>query len=191
MTNSNERVATPAVQIREPRFIVLPGADQARADAILAALEREFEPRDCIEGLWLRDIAFIASRLEHWRVLTREFHLGLMRTYVQKAFADIEYRPGNGPFDSDEMMVVEEMARNGFVLAEDADEERINLYFRLQAAAIEPFLDKLKLLDDQEKGLLRERDRLIAQFDKRRRDRVIDAVRRVDVQSSLPSLSEN
>lgn len=153
----------------------LPGAHQGRARALQQLLVAELEPRDAIERLWLSDVAHMTARLEHLRMLQCGFYLQVLHSRVKR---ETDLLPDQ--FTTSERKILADMAADGFALDDDADPADLDLYNRFLSYAIEPNLNRIKLLDDLERGMLRERDRVFAQFEKRRRSQVIEAVRELE-----------
>lgn len=162
---------------------VLPGQNSERVALYLNALRQQFEPKDTIEEWWLNDLAHLTARIEHMRTTSRGFYLSRLHQTLD------EQSQYESAFSQEQFEELTTMAETDFELEGEANALQSSLYNRLLGLATGGNLDKLRILDDLEKGLLRERDRVFAQFEKRRRDQVMAAVRTIESQTvrRLPS----
>ena len=159
----------------------LTGWNQGRAETLQQLLVEELAPKDAIERLWLSDIAHLTARLEHMRLMQRGYYLQLLHSRLDSILGH-----SLSDFNQDELEILEAMAERDFNFADDANPEDLDLYGRFLSVAIAPNLERIKRLDDLEKGLLWDRDRVFAQFEKRRRSQIIDAVEVLE--QSFPAL---
>jgi hypothetical protein len=165
----------------------LPGQDPGRVEAILALLTQELQPTGMIEQLWLADIAYLTARIEYFRAGLRGFYAEMQR-------ADLGPSMYRSRFDEDHYYG----EREELSALQDSDfqPEPGNTHLddpaftRQLGHIIGKNLPIVQRLDDTEQRLLRERDRMIAQFDRRRRNAVRDAVKNAEAKPpALPAPS--
>jgi hypothetical protein len=180
-----------------PERPALPGQDPGRVEAILELLTQELQPTGMIEQLWLADIAYLTARIEYFRAGLRGFYAGLQRAEIAPRYIDEMLIPFSPAYD-----------RSGHDAAERRREELRALqvndfqpepgkthlddsrFTHMLGQIIGENLAIIQRLDDTEQRLLRERDRMIAQFDRRRRNAVRDAVENAEAKPpALPAPS--
>ena len=161
----------------------LPGQDPVRVEQLLGQLAQELVPRDAIERIWLADIAYLTVRIEYFRAGLRGYYAACQRDHLN---------PSQNYIDLDEMCERTDSSiddeRQHLRGLEDDDfapqpgETRLDdpAFTRMLGRVVEANLGTIARLDQVETLLLRERDRVIAQFDRRRRDAVRAAVENVE-----------
>ena len=167
----------------------LPGQDPGRVEQLLWQLAQELMPRDAIEQLWLADIAYLTVRIEYFRAAIRGYYAARQRAHINPYRICIDIGELSEPteFSADE-------EREELRGLEDDDFEpqpgKSHLdepaFTRMLGRVVAANLETIVRLDEVETRLLRERDRVIAQFDRRRRDAVRSAVE--DAEQVPPAL---
>ena len=169
----------------------LPGQDPGRVEAIYDLLCGQLHPSDVIEQMWLADIAYLTARIEYFRAALSGYYAGRLAGEDDLVGLDEGTR------------VIQRAARE-FVLSARRDNPNIwpelqyspelspltpgdPAYTQKLGQVIDENLDTIVKLDEAEIRLLRERDRLIAQFDRRRHTAVRDAIE--SAQASQPALA--
>ena len=157
----------------------LPGQDPGRVEQLLGQLAQEHTPRDAIERLWLADIAYLTVRIEYFRAGLRGYYVACQRAHLNpgQVYMDLD-----GLFERTDFSADEE--REELRGLEDDDFEpqpgKTHLdepaFTRMLGRVVAANLETIVRLDEVETRLLRERDRVIVQFDRRRRDAVRAAI---------------
>lgn len=162
--------------------IPMPGQDPERLEEIFRDLCRHFRPQDPIEYMWVNDVAVITSRIEFLRRCHRAATLVSLRRELAR----------NARYSDD--LSVQEIECARVDVYEDfydlGDHSRSysnpeNLpIVRLMGATSMGALGREEDFMGLEFTALRERDRIIAQIGKKRRDDMVAAVRVIDAESS-------
>lgn len=155
-------------------------ADDDTVQKLFNALSKQFEPQDILEEIWLHDIARITADIEIFRVVERsvQYHclrekLGQLRRGATLSESQAEtasrgiYQLTIGEAGASEMPGLSTLAVAGML-----NELQIR-----KIAAIADVIHKLQ----------RERDRIYAQFERKRRPLVIASVKTVEAQMSSPN----
>jgi hypothetical protein len=166
---------------------VLPGQDPGRVETLVVMLSLEFQPSGMIEQLWLEDIAYLTARIEYFRAGLRGFYAEVQR-------ADIGASVHRSRFERDayegERQELSELQANDFQPEYGKTHLDDPTFTRHLGYVIGSNLAMIQRLDDTEQRLLRERDRMIAQFDRRRRNAVRDAIESAEAKPpALPAPS--
>jgi hypothetical protein len=159
-------------------------ADDDTVQKLFNALSKQFEPQDILEEIWLHDIARITADIEIFRVVERsvQYHclrekLGQLRRDATLSESQVEtasrgiYQLTIGEAGASEMPGLSTLAVAGML-----NELQIR-----KIAAIADVIQKLQ----------RERDRIYAQFERKRRPLVIASVKTVEAQMSSPNPTGN
>jgi hypothetical protein len=95
-------------------------------------------------------------------------------------------------FDEDGMARAEALCDSDFSLRTEPDAQTAAVLERLMGLVLAEDNASIRVFDDLERGLLRERDRVFAQFEKRRRQKVIEVVAAVEAPKGalLPARTE-
>jgi hypothetical protein len=155
-------------------------ANDDTVQKLFNALSKQFEPQDILEEIWLHDIARITADIEIFRVIERsvQYHclrekLGQLRRDATLSESQVEtasrgiYQLTIGEAGASEMPELSTLAVAGML-----NELQIR-----KIAAIADVIQKLQ----------RERDRIYAQFERKRRPLVIASVKTVEAQMSSPN----
>jgi hypothetical protein len=175
--------STPALQelfARPP----LPGQDPEYANQILEHLRQECQPRDFIEEMWLADVAWLTSRIDYLRASVSGLYdaqLRSMRSLHERAAA------GHSRFSEAEHGVLKATEDAGHVLADGMPAVSDPLFQRLLGLATLNELDTFGKLTTLEQLLGRERDRVLGQFERRRREKVKEALQTLWIKPVQPS----
>lgn len=152
----------------------LPGQHPEHSDRILAHLRRECGPRDFIEELWLADVAWLTARIDYFRAaLAGLYDLQLRQKRRDHARANGEW------FSAGKIEALAEIEQDDPMRADGTALAGEPVFQRLLGMTTLHELDTLGKLAVLEQLLGRERDRVLAQFERRRREqvkRVLDAV---------------
>lgn len=156
-----------------PRLASGGGYDPDTVQKLFEALSAHFSPQDILEEIWLHDIAEITSNIQVFRVIDRSLQLQSMTERLDKLMI-------SGAFDEAE--------------AAEAEKGILDLTFGTHSASGEFDLTTLKVVGgispanigkiastaDVIQKLQRERDRIYAQFERKRRPLVIASVKMVE-----------
>ena len=164
----------------------LPGVSNDRVAAIFATLCAEFVPTDLLETWWLNDVAHLTARIEHLRLAVRGFYRRRMKSMIS------DFYTSDVKFDEDGMARAEALCDSDFSLRAEPDAQTAAVLERLMGLVLAEDNASIRVFDDLERGLLRERDRVFAQFEKRRRQKVIEVVAAVEAPKGalLPARTE-
>lgn len=196
----------------------LPGQDPMREEELRLELTQELKPKDRFEQIWIEDIAYRVAMIEVIRAqiagcrsrlvqdLLHELH---MRAHERKAAQDPEERGKERPLSEFDLMDIEiSMSFQGPDLnpSERAAHDRWIKYgtvpmelsnwlgdqqFAWLLGNLDPIqmqvLRQFQILEQEE---VRERDRIIRQFERRRRQEVMDAVKLAEVRRQSSPLEE-
>jgi hypothetical protein len=158
-----------------------PGLPPAQVAALYDALALELEPAGAIEECWLNDVAQLTLRIEALRLVTHNFYVTRMMVLAR------DERFMLSTFGINEVEFLRECAGKRFDSALKLDDRGRECVSRLMGVAFAHNIEKFKMLEDTERALLRERDRIVAQFERRRRDKLMLTVRAADA-STRPGL---
>lgn len=159
---------------------VLPGQDSGRGEAIYAALCQDFAPKDAIEDCWLSDIAHLMARIEYLRTCVRGYFALQMNT-----LSDL-HSTFHTAFSDDEQDLIAKLADRDFVCRPNEKQSVIDLRDRYLGYVYKKHSREIQVFDDMERNLLRERDRVIAHFERRRRDQLEIALEAARIPKRLP-----
>jgi hypothetical protein len=164
--------STPALQelfARPP----LPGQDPEYANQIFEHLRQECQPRGFIEELWLADVAWLTARIDYLRASVAGLYDGQLRSLRslhERAAA------GHGRFSEAEHVALKATEDAGHALDGGVPAIGDPLFQRLLGLATLTELDTFGKLTTLEQMLGRERDRVLGQFERRRREKAREAL---------------
>lgn len=172
------RAFDPASLFTPRQRIPMPGQDPQRVEELFHQLCCHFEPKDPIEAMWVSDIASITARIEHLRRCHRAATLVSLR---REAADNPRFR---GDIDYDESIEVrceiyEDQYKLGTRPGEYESEENLPVV-RLLGAVSMGSLAREEDFMGLEFAALRERDRIIAQMERRRREAMVLALKTID-----------
>ncbi len=148
------------------------------------ALSAHFEPQDILEEIWLHDIARITANIEIFRVIERTLQYHGMHErleYLAKTFSMSATDARAAQSGIYELTI----SPNGGTTMPD-------LPTILVAGAIgEAQLQKIASISDTIQKLQKERDRIYAQFDRKRQPLIIASVKRAEEQENKASPNAN
>lgn len=152
----------------------LPGQAPGHSAALLTELRRHYAPQDVIEEMWLRDIAWQMAKIDYFRTATAGLHDYALRA-IQPGLASTAM--ANDSTAIGELMAKDWRLKNGTpgVLTP--------AFQRLLGFVTNARLQNLGQLATLEQMMVRERDRIIAQFERRRREQLHDTVRMVEAKA--------
>ena len=160
----------------------LPGQDPGRCEALFQELCSYFKPQDAIEHMWVNDVASIMSRIEYLRNCHRAAALVSLRreladnTIFQADLSSYELSEARSRIHAEE---------NGDAKASASASSNESLPFtRLLGAASMGSLRKEEDFMGLEFAAMRERDRIIAQITRKRREDMIAAVQVIDMKNA-------
>ena len=157
----------------------LPGQDPGRVEQMLGQLAQELMPRDAIERLWLADIAYLTVRIEYFRAGLRGYYAARQRAHLNPSqiYMDLDELSERTDFSADEeRKELRGLENDDFAPQPGETQLDEPAFTRMLGRVVAGNLETIVRLDEVETRLLRERDRVIAQFDRRRRDAVRSAV---------------
>ncbi len=144
------------------------------------ALSKQFEPQDILEEIWLHDIARITADIEIFRVVERSVQYHCLREKLGQLRRDATLSEGQA-----------ETASRGIyqlTIGEAGASEMPGLSTLAVAGMLNELqIRKIAAIADVIQKLQRERDRIYAQFERKRRPLVIASVKTVEAQMSSPN----
>lgn len=182
----------------------LPGQDPVREEELRIELTQELQPQDRFEQMWIEDIAYRTAMIEVIRAQIAGHRMRLVEVVLidlDKRLRERERAVGEldgiecfygRELDPNERDALERWKGHGTVPVELSnwlgDPQFAWLLGNLEPVQMQ-VLRQFQLLEHEE---LRERDRIIRQFERRRRQAVMDAVKLAEVrgQGSLPEETE-
>lgn len=160
--------------------IPMPGQDAGRCEKLFDDLCRHFQPRDAIEAMWVNDVAVIMAKIEFLRKCHRAATLVALR---REASDHSRYDPGIQSFEVDDVKAA--VFDDEYSVGDDAgmygSEENLPIV-RLLGVVSMGSLHREEDFMGLEFAALRERDRIIDQFGRKRRDDMKAAVAVIDAQ---------
>ncbi len=155
-------------------------ANDDTVQKLFNALSKQFEPQDILEEIWLHDIARITADIEIFRVVERSVQYQSLKerlVYLRKnsTLSESQAKTASGgiyQLTIGEAGGAEMPEHPTLAVAGNLSEVQIR-----KIAAIADVIQKLQ----------RERDRIYAQFERKRRPLVIASVKTVEAQMSSPN----
>ena len=164
MAEHEEDKLSPAVLAAMARRPALPGQDPGRVEEILDSLRQELSAKHVVEGIWLADIAYLTARIEFVRVSISAFQRSRLHSEAEM----------KGGRSTEHMLVSAFIPPPGATYLDD------RAFGKLLGEVVWDHLAVIDQLDALEIRLLRERDRMIAQFERRRRSALEAAIAQVE-----------
>ena len=170
-----------AAQLFTPQQrIPMPGQDAGRCEKLFDDLCRHFQPRDAVEAMWVNDVAVIMAKIEFLRKCHRAATLVALR---RQASDHSRYDPGIQSFEVEDLKAA--VFDDEYSVGGDAgvcgSEENLPIV-RLLGTVSMGSLRKEEDFMGLEFAALRERDRIIDQIGRKRRDDMKAAVAIIDAQ---------
>ena len=157
----------------------LPGQDPGRCEALFQELCSYFKPQDAIECMWVNDVASIMSRIEY----LRNSHRAAALVSLRRELADnARYKNDISSYEMSEAKSQIYAEENGDAKASASSKESLP-FTRLLGAASMGSLQKEEDFMGLEFAAMRERDRIIAQITRKRREDMIAAVQVIDMKN--------
>jgi hypothetical protein len=157
----------------------LPGQDPGRCEALFQELCSYFKPQDAIECMWVNDVASIMSRIEY----LRNSHRAAALVSLRRELADnARYKNDISSYEMSEAKSQIYAEENGDAQASASSKESLP-FTRLLGAASMGSLRKEEDFMGLEFAAMRERDRIIAQITRKRREDMIAAVQVIDMKN--------
>ena len=157
----------------------LPGQDPGRCEALFQELCSYFKPQDAIECMWVNDVASIMSRIEY----LRNSHRAAALVSLRRELADnARYKNDISSYEMSEAKSQIYAEENGDAKASASSKESLP-FMRLLGAASMGSLRKEEDFMGLEFAAMRERDRIIAQITRKRREDMIAAVQVIDMKN--------
>ena len=170
-------------------LLALPGQDAEDLGWLHDTLQKECKPRNLIERQWIYDLAMLMGRIAYLRQARKGIALANQRKFAQsiitpQAGSDEAMRrkthhlfPDKPPkYSLEDAALLQQMVDRGFKPNAQPTMREHELSAHLSGRDFQENLTVYVQLDALEQDLLRERDRIIAQFDRRRRNDVAGAV---------------
>lgn len=160
--------------------IPMPGQDTDRCEKLFDDLCRHFQPRDAVEAMWVNDVAVIMAKIEFLRKCHRAATLVALR---REASGRSRYDPGIQLFEVDDVKaaVFDDEYSVGDDVGMYGSEENLPIV-RLLGVVSMGSLRKEEDFMGLEFAALRQRDRIIDQIGRKRRDDMKAAVAILDAQ---------
>lgn len=147
----------------------------------------DFKPKDILEEIWLHDIARITANIENFRIVERAIQLKKMQDRVTFLCRTGKMKP---EYEQAALKAAKQLAVRGFREGPVVDQ----LTLAVSGALNEKDLKDIAAVVEIIQKLQRERDRIYAQFERKRRPMIIASVGKVDAsqneQAKLDSLQD-
>lgn len=157
-----------------------PEASNDAVQKLFTALSAHFEPQDILEEIWMYDIARITSQIEVFRIVERSME-------YQSLLERLDYMIKIGKLSKDFRSVahdgIYDLTIGGFGGSKMPNAVALEVTGTLSEINIR----KSAAIADVIQKLQRERDRIYAQFERKRRPLVIASVKTVEAQMSSPN----
>lgn len=137
----------------------------------------DFKPKDILEEIWLHDIARITANIENFRIVERAVQLKKMRDRVTHLCKIGQMEP---EYEQAALKAAKQLAVRGFREGPIVDQ----LTLTVSGALNENDLKGIAAVVEIIQKLQRERDRIYAQFERKRRPLIIASVGKVDAAQS-------
>lgn len=179
---------TPAIVPAAPASFVQQGWPD-----LLAELEAEMAPQNIIERIWLRDIAILSSRIDHLRQILVGLHRYQMYrvTHGEQVGDDgtlqATDRVTGWTRDPDELVGVQELLAGAGSVADLTMGELGQAFERMAGMVYSERLGLFVQLDSLATSLMRDRDKVLENFDNRRRELAADALAQRELAAMPPA----
>lgn len=155
-------------------------ASEGTVQKLFTALSAHFEPKDILEEIWLHDIARITSSIEVFRLVERSVQYSSMKNRLDNFVRTGAIHASRG-----------EAANKGIynltIGGPGASKLPDAAILKVAGALSEIDIRKAAAIADVIQKLQRERDRIYAQFERKRRPLVVASVKTVEAQVSAPN----
>lgn len=184
MSNPDEpRDAEEPTKLKDVFTHLSPENPEASNDAVqklFTALSSHFEPHDILEEIWLHDIARITSQIEVFRVVERSIEYQTLLDRLDDLIKTRKLTEDFRPIAHEGIYDLTIGGRGGSKMPNAVTLE-------VTGAMSEADIRKSAAIAEVIQKLQRERDRIYAQFERKRRPLVIASVKTVEAQVSAPN----
>jgi hypothetical protein len=178
-----------AIELFTPRQMApMPGQDPDRCEAIFRELCAHFKPRDPIECMWVNDVASLTSRIE----FTRNCHRAVTLVSLRREFANnLRFTGDIALYERDEVraQIYSEECDDGLPPGPPVTQDSPPL-MRLLGAVSMGSLRREEDFMGLDFAAMRERDRIISQIARKRREDMIAAVKVIDMQAAANDVAD-
>ena len=171
------------------QLLALPGQDVAELGWRHDTLLRECRPRNLIERQWIYDLAVLMGRIAYVRQARQALHFANhhklageiiepapnSKEGIRRELRHIEMVP-DPEYTDEDIAIMQGLVDRGFKPKAKAEARELEVRAELIVSDLQKNLATYERLEAYEQSLVRERDRVIAQFDRRRRDELSGAV---------------
>lgn len=181
------RITRKTNQLAGPRM-ALPGHHHLREELLRAELIADFAPANRIEAIWVGDIAYCMAAIEHKRAqIAALHHLALRKTYQAISAPEPLHIPGDkvtpprfdeAAYPSQLRAEMDDYAASGFRARVPGTLLESEAFASLLGSLAARDMAVLRMLRQDLDLQTRERDRIINQIDRRRREAMRAAIER-------------
>jgi hypothetical protein len=147
----------------------------------------DFKPKDILEEIWLHDIARITANIENFRIVERAIQLKKMQDRVTFLCKTGQMKP---EYEQPALKAAKQLAVRGYRDGPIIDQLTLTVSGILDESDLKDIAAVVEIVQK----LQRERDRIYAQFERKRRPLIIASVGKVDAahneQAALDSLQD-
>ena len=158
----------------------LPGQSHEQEHDLREKLTEQFQPQDVVEERWLEDIAYCQARIDHDRAVIAAFKMRCVQQAHERQFAPVHDFASETDVAPEMDPVVEGWldlyAQNGFVAPPGMTHTGESAFALLLGQLSARELGQLRLLQIMLHEEMRERDRIINQLHRTRRQAMRDAI---------------
>jgi hypothetical protein len=159
----------------------LPGHDHDREASLRAELAADFKPVGAVEMLWLADIAYCTAVIEVIRAQMNGLRLRMVEEACRQIIAALRHSMPDdmapaSEYSQEDLDELTAMVERGFVAPWHGTFLNKPVFTSLLARASKSDIDTLRTLQLSLHEETKERDRIINQLDRRRRNAMRDAI---------------
>lgn len=156
-------------------------ADGNTVQKLFSALSESFAPQDILEEIWLHDVARITSSIEIFRVIERSVQYQSLVSRLDYLVKIRSIPESLRDFAHTDLYELTLGVAGGSKMPN-------GVAIEVAGSLNDSEISKVASIADIIQKLQRERDRIYAQFDRKRRPLVIASVNKVETQADKPSL---
>ncbi len=184
MSNPEEpRETTEPTKLKDVFTQLSPDSAKASEDTVqklFNALSVHFAPQDILEEIWLHDVARITSTIEVFRLVERTVQYSSMRNRFEQLTK-------TGAIPKEHQNSAQRGIYDLTIGGPGASKMPSAATLKVAGALSEIDIRKAASIEDVIQKLQRERDRIYAQFERKRRPLVMASVKTVEAQASAPN----
>lgn len=168
-------------------FPSLPGQPENYTQIVYEELCSECSPQNIIEDLWMQDLAWLTAQIDFCRYATLGYQEYILSKKIKNADEDFDNNKHEKMLSTSDANHLKALDQKNFK-SPDGSILEDRLFLKLMGRAVQEQAQILMTIRQMEDSLRRERDRIFAQFERRRRESVRAVITSLD--NEWPKLSE-